>query len=99
MNLLKNFLPVVFFNKEKYKMPVKIKAITGTKKITGFMVFILKTDYRFIKIILQLFTFSILALIATTIVLTVINTAPAAGLNNTPQLYNTPAARGRATTL
>ena len=44
-------------------------------------------------------TFNMLALMATTIVLTVINTAPAAGLNNIPILYNTPAANGNATTL
>ena len=45
------------------------------------------------------FTFNILALIATITVLTVINTAPAAGLNRIPNLYKTPAANGSATTL
>ena len=44
------------------------------------------------------FTFNKLALIATTTVLTVINTAPAAGLSNMPQLYHTPAAKGNAIT-
>ena len=44
-------------------------------------------------------TFSVLALIATITVLTVIKTAPAAGLNITPNLYNTPAAKGNAITL
>lgn len=46
-----------------------------------------------------LLTFSILALMATTIVLTVIKTAPAAGLNKIPCLYKTPAANGNATIL
>jgi hypothetical protein len=45
------------------------------------------------------FTFNKLALMATTTVLTVINNAPAAGLSKTPQWYNTPAAKGNATTL
>ena len=36
---------------------------------------------------------------ATTTVLTVIKTAPAAGLNKMPSLYNTPAANGNAITL
>ncbi len=38
---------------------------------------------------LYFFTFSILALMATTIVLTVIKTVPAAGLDKTPGLYKT----------
>lgn len=45
------------------------------------------------------FIFNILALIATTMVLTLISAAPAAGLNNIPWLYKTPAANGRAITL
>ena len=45
------------------------------------------------------FTLNRLALMATTIVLTVIKTAPAAGLSRMPCLYNTPAASGNATTL
>ena len=45
------------------------------------------------------FIFNMLALIATTIVLTVIKTAPAAGLNKMPCLYKTPAAKGKAITL
>ena len=40
-----------------------------------------------------------LAFIATTIVLPVINIAPAAGLNNIPCLNNIPAAKGNATKL
>ena len=43
--------------------------------------------------------FNLLAFIATTIVLMLINTAPAAGLNSTPLLYKIPAANGSATTL
>lgn len=49
--------------------------------------------------LLYLFIFNILALIATTMVLTVIKTAPAAGLNTIPCLYKTPAANGSAITL
>jgi hypothetical protein len=45
------------------------------------------------------FTFNKLALIATTIVLAVIKTAPAAGLNKMPSLNSTPAAKGNAITL
>ena len=45
------------------------------------------------------FTFNKLALIATIIVLKLINTGPAAGLNKTPDLYRTPAANGSAMTL
>lgn len=48
---------------------------------------------------LPYFNFSILALIATTIVLTLIRTAPIAGLSITPALYRIPAASGRAMTL
>jgi hypothetical protein len=43
--------------------------------------------------------FSKLAFMATTTVLMLIKTAPAAGLNRIPWLYKTPAANGRATTL
>ena len=42
---------------------------------------------------------NILALIATTTVLTLMSTAPIAGLNMIPALYKTPAANGRAMTL
>lgn len=45
------------------------------------------------------YTFNIRALIATTTVLTLINTAPIAGLSMTPKLYNAPAAKGKAITL
>lgn len=58
------------------------------KDVTGIM-----------NILFHYFTFSILAFIATITVLNVINTAPAAGFNKTPSLYNTPAANGIATTL
>lgn len=44
-------------------------------------------------------TFNKPALMATTTVLTVINTAPIAGLSKIPWLYSTPAASGRVTTL
>ncbi|MEO5562078.1 MAG: hypothetical protein ABIR18_01560 [Chitinophagaceae bacterium] len=43
--------------------------------------------------------FKKLALIATAAVLILINTTPTAGLSKTPNLYNTPAANGSATTL
>jgi hypothetical protein len=42
------------------------------------------------------FIFNILALMATSIVLMLISAASAAGLNNRPWLYKTPAANGRA---
>lgn len=45
------------------------------------------------------FTLSILAFIATTTVLALIKTAPAAGLSSIPALYKTPAANGSATML
>lgn len=45
------------------------------------------------------YTLSNLALMATTTVLTLINTAPTAGLSITPKLYKTPAAKGNAITL
>ena len=48
---------------------------------------------------LYFFTFNVLALIATITVLRLIKIAPAAGLNNSPLLYNTPAASGKATIL
>lgn len=44
-------------------------------------------------------TFNIRALMATTTVLTLINTAPIAGLSIIPKLYRTPAASGSAITL
>ena len=50
-------------------------------------------------ILFYFFTFKIFALMATTTVLTVIKTAPAAGLNKIPCLYKTPAANDKATKL
>ena len=59
----------------------------------------MKAKLDFIRAAYHFFTFRVLALTATIIVLRLIKTAPAAGLNNIPELYKTPAANGNATML